>query len=100
MPNLDVSVGHRLSQDEALRRIRAVIAQAKTQYSDEIDDLHESWDGYAGDFKVSAQNQQVSGTVTVNPTDVTVQMTLPFIALVFKSMIESGIRDELTRILA
>jgi hypothetical protein len=46
------------------------------------------------------QNQQVSGTVTVNTTDVTVQMTLPFIALVFKSMIESGIRDELTRILA
>jgi hypothetical protein len=100
LPDLIVSVSHRLSQDEALRRIQAAVAQAKTQYSDKIDDLGEGWDGYVGTFQISAQNQQASGTVMVNPSDVTVETTLPFLALVFKSRIEFGLRDVLTNILA
>jgi hypothetical protein len=75
-----VSVSHRLSQDEALRRIHAAVTQAKEQYSDKINDLRESWNGYAGAFQIPAQNQQVSGTVTVNPSGVTVQSTLHFLA--------------------
>jgi Putative polyhydroxyalkanoic acid system protein (PHA_gran_rgn) len=100
MPDLIVSVSHRLSQDEALRRIQATVAQARAQYADEIDDLQESWNGSVGAFQISAMSQQASGAVTVNPSDVTVQITLPFLALVFKSRIESGMRDELTKILA
>jgi Putative polyhydroxyalkanoic acid system protein (PHA_gran_rgn) len=100
MPDLIVSISHRLSQDEALRRIQTLVAQAKTQYSDKIDDLREDWNGYVGAFQVFAQTQQGSGTVIVNPSDVTVQITLSFLLLVFKSRIESGMRDELTRILA
>jgi hypothetical protein len=100
MPDLIVSVSHRLTQDEALRRIQSAVAQAKSQHSDKITDLQEVWNGYAGAFQLSAQNQQVSGTVTVNLSNVTVQTTLPFLAMVFKPMIESGLRNELTRILA
>lgn len=100
LPVLIVSVGHQLSQDEALRRIQAAVAQAKTLHSDKIEDLREGWHGYVGTFQISARNQQASGTVTVNPSDVTVQTTLPFLALVFKPMIESGMRDELARIVA
>jgi hypothetical protein len=100
MPDLIVSVSHRLSQDEALRRIQATVAQARAEYADEIDDLRESWSSYIGAFQISAMNLQVSGMVTVNPSDVMVQITLPFLALVFKSRIESGMQDELTRILA
>jgi hypothetical protein len=100
MPDLIVSVSHRLSQDEALQRIRATVAQARAEYADEIDDLRESWSGCVGDFQISAMSQQASGAVTVNPSDVTVQITLPFLALAFKSRIEFGMQDELTRILA
>jgi hypothetical protein len=100
MSDLIVSVSHRLSQDEALRRIRAVAAHAKVQYSDKINDLHDSWNGYIGAFDVSGMGQKASGTVAVNPSDVTVQITLSFAASLFKSKIESGIRDTLARILA
>jgi hypothetical protein len=100
MPGLIVAVTHRLSQDEALRRIQVTVAQARTQYSDKISDLRESWNGYVGTFLVSAMNQQASGTVAVNPLDVTVQITVPLLAFGFKPMIESRIRDMLTRILA
>jgi hypothetical protein len=100
MPNLIVSASHRLSQDEALRRIQTAVAQAKSQHSDKIEDLREGWNGYVGAFQISAQNQQASGTVMVNPSNVTVQITLPSLALVFKPMIESRMREELMRILA
>jgi hypothetical protein len=100
MSNLMVSVSHRLSQDEALRRIRALVAQAKVQYSGKISDLHETWNGYVGAFEASGMGQKGSGTVAVNPSDVRLQITLPFAASLFKSKIESGIHETLSRILA
>jgi Putative polyhydroxyalkanoic acid system protein (PHA_gran_rgn) len=99
MPDLIVSVSHQLSQDEALRRIQAALAQAKAQFSDKIDELHEGWNGYVCAFQIFAQNQEVSGTVAVNPSDVTVETTLPFLASFFKTTIESRMRDELKRVL-
>jgi hypothetical protein len=100
MPELTVSIPHQLSQDEALRRIQSAIAQAKTQYSDKVAGLREEWNGYRGTFEMSAQNLQFIGTVTVNPSDVTVQTTLPFFMSLFKTTIESRMKDEMSRILA
>jgi putative polyhydroxyalkanoic acid system protein len=99
MSDLVVSVSHQLSQDEALRRIQAAVARAKAQYSDKIENLRDSWDGYSGAFQVSGMGQKASGTATVNPANVTVQIKLPLAASLFKSRIESGIREALTRIL-
>jgi hypothetical protein len=93
-------VSHRLSQEEALRRIRSAVAHAKVRYADKIKDLHFGWKGNLGAFEVSGMGQKVSGTAAVNPADVTVEITLPFAASPFKSKIESGIRDTLTKILA
>jgi hypothetical protein len=99
MPILIVSLSHRLSQEEALRRIRSAVAHAKVKYSDKISALSDSWNGYVGAFEVSGMGQKVSGTAAVNPSDVTVQITLPFAASLFKPKIESKIREALTRIL-
>ena len=62
MPSLVVSVSHRLLQDEALRRIRAAVAQANAQYADKIIDLRDSWNGYVGTFEVSGMDQKASSS--------------------------------------
>jgi len=95
-----VSVSHGLTQEEAVRRIQAAVAEAREQYAERINELSESWNGYAGEFVVSAMGQKVSGTIAVNPSEVTVQTKLPFLAMGFKPMIESGLRDALAKILA
>jgi Putative polyhydroxyalkanoic acid system protein (PHA_gran_rgn) len=100
MPDLVVAVSHLLSQDEALRRVQMTVDQAKAQYSDNIGELRETWNGYVGDFFLSAVSQQTSATVTVNPSEVTVQMKLPWFALGFEPVIEAKIRDVLNKILA
>ena len=99
MPNLVVSINHSLPQDEALRRIQVTVEQVRTQYSDKIDDLQQTWNGYVGILQLSARGYQTKGTVTVNPSDVTVQTTLPFIASLFQSTIEATMRNELAKIL-
>ena len=99
MPNLSVSVPHQLSQDEALTRVKRAIALFYAQYSDKAK-IQESWNGYTGEFSASGQGQTVPTTVTVNPGDVTVNVTLPTLALMFKSKIEATLKDVLTKALA
>ena len=99
MSDLIVSINHSLPQDEALRRIQATVEKARAQFSDKIDDLQQSWDGYVGTLQFSARGYEISGTVTVNPSNVKVQTTLPFVATFMQSTIESTLRAELAKIL-
>jgi hypothetical protein len=100
LPNLSVSIPHNLSQEEAQRRIQDAIAQAKVQYSGQINDLQENWSGNVGTFGGSAMGQTVSGTVTVNASDVVLDLTLPFAASFFKGKIEAGMREFTTKLLS
>lgn len=100
MPSLDVSVPFKIPQDEALRRIQALIARMRTQFSDRVKDFQESWNGNVGTFSGSAAGMKISGTCTVNPSDVVVDVDLPLAAMFFSGKIESTIQGELQRILA
>jgi hypothetical protein len=101
MPNVTVTVNHRLSRDGAIRRVRATIASALTQYGSRLQDFRENWDGgYLGFFSASAKGQQATGTVSVNPSDVTVQIELPLIAFGMKGRVEATLRRALVATLA
>ena len=100
MANVTVVVPHRLPQDEALNRIKQFIAQARVQYADRIGDLQENWNGYVGAFSFAGSGVSASGNIIVNPGDVTIQSTLPLMAMMFKGKIESTVRDVLSRVLA
>jgi uncharacterized phage protein gp47/JayE len=92
MSNMNISIPHNLSQDEALKRIKDAIAQTKTQHSGNIKDLQENWNGNVGTFSGSAMGQAVSVTVTVNASEVVLDLELPFAATFFKGKIEADIR--------
>lgn len=72
MPALNLSVGHRLSQDEALRRIRAAVSRGKAQRAEKINQLRDGWNDYVGAFDGSGIGQKASGMLAVNPSDVRV----------------------------
>ena len=99
MPSLNMSVSHHLSQDEALNRIKGLLGQVKTQFSDQISDLRENWSGNKGTFSFSAMGFSVSGTLTVKSGEISLESTLPFAALPFKGKIESTIRERATALL-
>jgi hypothetical protein len=100
MPDLKISIPHQLTQDEALRRLKSAIADAKKQYGEKIDELQESWSGNSGTLNVTAMGQKLAVILRVNSSDVTVQSALPMIAMMFRGKIEAAIRQEGTKLLA
>jgi len=99
MPSLNVAIPHNLSQDEALKRIKDAIAQAKAEHSNSIKDLQENWNRNVGTFSGSAMGQTASGTITVNASEIVFDLDLPFAASFFKRPIEAGIRDFTAKLL-
>ena len=100
MSSLNLSVPHQLPQDEALNRIKQSITQLQEQYSDKIHDFQEAWNGYVGTFSVSAFGSSIPGSLSVNPSEVALQASLPLFATAFKGTIESLVREHLTKLLA
>lgn len=100
MPKLNMSVPHRLPQDEALNRIKRLLGQVKQQYADKISDLREDWEDNIGTFSFSAMGFSVLGTLNVTPSAVELTGNLPFAAGLFKGKIEQTIRERAAELLA
>jgi len=100
MSKLNMAVSHRLSQDEALRRIKTLLGETKKQFADKISNLHEEWNGNTGNFSLSAMGFPVSGTLTVKSSEVQLSGHLPFAATFFKGKIASVIRERAEALLA
>ena len=100
MPKLNMTVPHHLSRDEALKRIQGLLNNVRTQFADKISDLHEEWNDNVGRFSFSAMGMPVSGTLTVKPSEIELSGDLPALAALYKSKIESTIRQQAETLLA
>ena len=100
MPKISVEVPHQLGEEEAATRIKNLLADMKQKYASYFSDLEENWNGNDGRFKAKAMNFNVSGTVDVEPSLVTIKGDLPLAATPFKGRVEQMIRQEAERLLA
>ncbi|MBC7826791.1 MAG: polyhydroxyalkanoic acid system family protein [Chitinophagaceae bacterium] len=100
MPSLEMSIPHNLSQQEAKRRIQELLPKMKSDYADQIKDLHEEWKDNTGKFSFSIMGFAVSGTLNVNESTVDLDGNLPFAATFFKGKIKSVIQEKAQEILA
>jgi len=100
MPKIDVSVPHRLAQQEAMSRIKGLVHQLKAEHGATLGDLREEWTADTGTVSFSAMGFALSGTVAVTPGDVRVSGDLPLAASFFKNQIEATIRDRAAALLA
>ncbi len=76
---LVVSIPHNLGKAEALRRLQGGMSSLKSQFSDKVASIDESWTGDRMDFHVGAMGQKVSGNVLVMDEQVRVEVQLPWI---------------------
>jgi hypothetical protein len=100
MPSIEMSIPHKLSQDEAKRRIQDLLPKMKSDFADQIKDLHEEWTGNTGKFSFTVMGFAVSGTLHVNESSVDLDGDLPFAAMFFKSKIKSAIQEKAQEILS
>ncbi|MGD9646006.1 MAG: polyhydroxyalkanoic acid system family protein [Pirellulales bacterium] len=100
MPSLAVTVPHALEQQEAAERLRRLVEVVKSQYGSHLQELHEEWDGHTGSFRIAAMGMKSTGTVEVRASEVHIQGSLPFAAVIFRGKIEETIRQQLGRTLS
>lgn len=100
MASIEMSIPHKLSQQEARRRIQELLPKMKSDYADQIKDLQEEWNDNTGRFSFSIMGFAVSGTLTVNESTVDLDGNLPFAAAFFKGKIKSVIQEKAEQILA
>jgi hypothetical protein len=100
MPKLNMNIPHQLTQDEALKRIQSHFGEMKNDFGDKISNLQEEWKEYTGTFSFSFMGFSVSGTMSVNPSEVKLSGSLPLAATLLKGKLESTIRERAKTLLA
>ena len=100
MSKLDVSIPHELPKEEALTRIKSLLADLQEEQKDKIRNVREDWNGDTGIFSFNAKGFDVSGHITVADDHVNVQGDLPFMLSFFKDTIANVIRDKAGNLLA
>ena len=76
---LIVVIPHRLGKDEALRRIKAGIGRAKSEFAWLLSLEEEVWTDDRLSFRVTALGQRASGFIDVYEAGVRLEVTLPWL---------------------
>jgi hypothetical protein len=100
MPVLTLEVSHTLGQETAAQRLKDCFQAVMEKYGEHVSEFEEAWNGDRLTFRFKTFGMKVQGKITPGPQDVKVRAELPLAALPFKRMIETQIREELSRTLA
>jgi hypothetical protein len=96
---LVVSIPHRLGKDEALRRLRTGLGNARTNFSHLFTVQEETWTGDHLAFRVSALGQVATGSIDVRDDHVNLEVVLPWLLARIAEAIQPLIRREGTLML-
>lgn len=97
MPTLKVEVPHKLAKEDATLRTRKWLDHLADEHGSAVTDLNVTWSKSSAKFAASTAAGSVSGSVTVRPSAVNVQMKLPLLAVTFKPQIKALLVRSLTR---
>jgi len=100
MGSINMSVSHTLGKQEACRRLQQKLDAVRQSYSHHVSQLSEVWQEGVLQFSFRAAGMNVSGTITVEDSQVSLHAVLPLAAMMFRGLIEQRIRQELGNLLA
>ena len=96
---LVVSIPHRLGKDEAVRRLKTGLGQARTSFSHLMSVDEEVWNGDCLTFRLRALGQSASGTIEVQDDHLRLEVALPWLLAKLSERLVPAIRREGTLLL-
>jgi hypothetical protein len=94
-----VSIPHRLGREEATRRLKTGLGNARANYAQWLTIEEEVWNGDTVQFRVRALGQSAGGRVDVFDDHVQLEVTLPWLLAKFAEKLVPAIRKEGTLML-
>lgn len=96
---ITVSIPHQLGKDEALRRIKSGVEDARVKFASVLSVQKVDWNGDTLAFQVSAVAQQVAGTIQVEERHVKLDVELPWLLAKVAKIIVPAVQKEGTLLL-
>jgi len=100
MSKIEMSIPHSIGKDEALNRIKKLLGNVQTRFSGQLKDVKQEWNDNEGSFSFSVMNMPVSGKLTVNNGEVSLDGKLPLAASLFQGKIKEVIMEEAKKVLS
>jgi len=91
---LVVTIPHRLGKDEACRRIRSGLGNARANWSHVVQIHDETWRGDRVSFAVTGLGQHAHGSIDVREGEVALEVTLPWLLAKIAEQFTPLIRKE------
>lgn len=91
---LVVSIPHRLGRQEATRRLKTGLSNARANYAQFLTIEEEIWSGDSVQFRVRALGQSADGKVDVFDEHVRLEVTLPWLLAKFAETIAPALRKQ------
>ena len=97
--SIKISIPHRLSRDEAARRLQKGLADFRTQYASNLAQMDDRWTGDHMDFRASAFGQSITGRIDVRDDAVDMEVDLPWLFAVLAEKIKGQVQQAGQRLL-
>jgi hypothetical protein len=94
-----VTIPHRHGTEEALRRIKTAIDEARTKQAAKFKVAEEKWDGGHLDFRVAVLGQSIPGKIDVTDDHVRAEVLLNWLMAHLVKSTETLLKDEGQRVL-
>ena len=99
MPSIQVTVHHKLTEHEAMSRIKNLITQLKHEHGDKVSNVNEEWHARTGKFSFAFHGLGLSGTVNLHPGTVEIHGKIPLAVSLFKGKIKDVIKAKANELL-
>lgn len=96
---LHISIPHKDSQTEAIKKIKKVAAELKVDHGDEMSNLKEEWKGNTCEVSFNVRGYTISGTLVVMSHSYELTGELPWALHLFKGKIEKMIKNRAIELL-
>lgn len=90
---ITVSVPHKLTREEAKRKVMAGVASHKERFA-KMAQVEDAWTGDHMDFKATAMGQSLTGRLDVTDDAVVVNLDLPWMLAMMAGRIKGEIEGE------
>lgn len=100
MPSIQVTVHHKLTEHEAMSRIKKLVTKLKHDHGNKVSNIAEEWHARSGKFGFTFHGFALAGTVNLHPGSVEIHGKLPLAVSLFRGKIKDVIKDKAKELLA
>ena len=97
--DISITIPHKLTQAEVRQRIEKGIVDAQREHAGKFSKLEHKWSDNHLDFDLGVLGQSITGAVDVNPSDVVVNIDLPWMLAAFADKIRPQIKAQAEKLL-